>query len=160
MRSARFAPSSGCAYPRALFCACPGLPEKRTDLRFHHVLGDEPHPIWKGDLDQIFFSSRFERVVVFFHRPTRTMIIADALPNLRHHPSALTRATALLMGNTAPGRGWMERFAVRDWQRRRREVDRILAWDIERIVLAHGDLVATRVLDVVRDASAWLPGGH
>lgn len=145
------------AYPKALFCACPERPAKRPDLRFGQILGDEPHPIWKDDLDQIFFSARFEREVVFFHRASGTMITADALLNLRHHPSPITRASAMLMGNTAPGRGWVERFAVKDWRRGRREVDRILSWDIERIVLAHGDLVPERGWQTVRDAYSWLP---
>ena len=145
------------AYPSALFCACPGLGEKRPDLAFAHVLGDEPHPLWAADLDQVFFSARFEREVVFFHRATRTMISADALLNLRHHRSLRTRLVALFMLNLGPGRGWMERIAVKDWKRGRKEVDRMLEWDIERILLAHGDLVLADGRRVLRDAYAWLP---
>lgn len=144
------------AYPKALFAACPGLPEKRPDLGFGHVLGDEPHPIWQSDLDQVFFSARFEREVVFHHRPSRTMICADALLNLKDHPSRLTRVVARLMANTAPGKGWMERFAVRDWALGRRQVDRLLRWDIERIVLCHGALVERDGARVLREAYAWL----
>jgi len=144
------------AYPGALFCACPGLEKKRPDLAFGHVLGDEPHPLWAGDLAQVFFSARFEKEVVFHHPRTRTMICADALLNLRRHPSRLTRLVALFMLNTAPGKGWMERFAVKDWSLGRREVDRMLAWDIERIVLAHGTLVERDGARALREAYAWL----
>jgi hypothetical protein len=144
------------AYPEALFCACPGLPRKRADLSFGHVLGDAPHPLWKDDLDQAAFTARFEREIVFFHRKTRTMICADALLNLRHHPSRLTRATALLMGNVAPGKGWLEYWAVRDRRAARKQVDRMLAWDIERIVLAHGDLVESGGHEALRAAYAWV----
>src|SRR5258708_3960420 len=35
------------AYPQALFCACPGLDRKRSDLAWGHLLGDAPHPIWQ-----------------------------------------------------------------------------------------------------------------
>lgn len=145
------------AYPTALFCACPGLSEKRPDLSFGHVLGDTPHPAWERDLSQLFFSSRFEREVVFFHGRTKTMICADALLNLRHHASLQTRLVALFMLNLAPGAGWMERIAVKDWKLGRAEVDRLLQWDIERIVLAHGDLVPTEGRRVLRDAYDWLP---
>jgi len=144
------------AYPHAVFCACPGLEKKRADLKWGHVLGDEPHPLWRDDIDQVFFSSRFEREVVFFHRATKTMICADALLNLSTHPSRMTRLVARLMANTAPGAGWMERFAVKDWKQGRREVDRMLAWDIERIVLAHGEMVSSDGKRVLRDAYAWL----
>jgi len=144
------------AYPEALFCACPGLPRKRADLTFGHVLGDEPHPLWQSELDQVAFTARFEREVVFFHEKSRTMICADALLNLRRHPSRLTRAAALLMGNLAPGKGWLEYWAVRDRKAARRQVDRMLEWDIERIVLAHGALVDRGGREVLRDAYAWL----
>jgi hypothetical protein len=145
------------AYPDALFGACPGLPRKRADLRFGLVLGDEPHPIWAGDLDQVYFSARFEHEVVFFHRASRTMICADALLNLSRHPSLLTRAVAGLMGNSAPGRGWVERIAVRDHRKGRAEVDRMLRWDIDRITLAHGEQVRQGGHEVLRAAYAWLP---
>lgn len=144
------------AYPKALFAACPGLSDKRPDLTFGHVLGDEPHPIWAKDIEQVNFSSRFEREIVFFQPLTRTMICADALLNLRKHPSRLTRAVSYFMANSAPGKGWMERIAVRDWKLGRRQVDAILRWDIDKIVLAHGALVEGDGREVVRDAYAWL----
>lgn len=144
------------AYPRALFCACPGLEKKRADLTWGHVLGDEPHPIWAADLAQVFFSARFEKEVVFFHDKTRTMICADALLNLSKHPSLRTRIVAFLMANTAPGRGYLERIAVRDRRLGRKQVDRMLEWDIDRIVLAHGGLVDGDGRRVMRDAYAWL----
>ncbi|MBI2393446.1 MAG: DUF4336 domain-containing protein [Deltaproteobacteria bacterium] len=149
------------AYPGALFCACPGLERKRKDLAWNHVLGDEPHPLWAADLDQVFFSARFEKEVVFFHRESRTLICADALLNLSKHSSPITRAAAWLMGNTAPGKGWLEYFAVGGWSSRgrrlaRRQVERMLAWDIDRVLLAHGGLVDRDGWRALRDAYAWL----
>jgi hypothetical protein len=144
------------AYRDASFHPCPGLERKRADLRWDSVLGDVPLPAWAADLDQASFTARFEREIVFFHRRTRTMICADALLNLSHHPSRVTRIVAALMGNSAPGKGWPERIAVRDRALGRRQVDRILEWDIDRIVLAHGELVRSDGRAVVRDAYAWL----
>jgi len=144
------------AYPKALLCACPGLEKKRPDVPWGHILSDEPHPLWKDDLDQVFFSARFEKEVVFFHRASRTMICADALLNLSGHRSRLTRIVSRLMGNSAPGKGYLEYVAVRDWKKARRQVDRMLLWDIDRIVLAHGNLVDRDGRNVLRDAYAWL----
>lgn len=50
----------------------------------------------------------------------------------------------------------MERFSVKDWKQGRREVDRMLAWDIERIVLTHGEMISSDGKRVLRDAYAWL----
>lgn len=144
------------AYPDASFHPCPGLERRRPRLRWSSVLGEEPHAAWSADLDQAPFTARFEREVVFFHRATRTLVCADALLDLSRHPSRLTRFVALLMANRAPGKGYLERVAVRDRALARRQVERILAWDIEGIVLAHGGLVRHGGREVVRDAYAWL----
>lgn len=144
------------AYPRALFAACPGLQRKRADLAWSLVLGDTPRPEWAAELDQLYFSARFEHEVVLFHRATGTLVCADALLNLSRHPSRATRAAARLMGNTAPGKGYLERVAVQDWRQGRREVDRMLEWDTKRIVLAHGALVPEHGRETLREAYAWL----
>ncbi len=144
------------SYPTAVFGACPGLEWKRTDLSFTCVLADQPNPVWAKDIQQVYFSARRENEVVFFHTRSRTMICSDALLNLAEHASASTRFVARLMRNTAPGFGWMERFMIRDRALARRQVDRILAWNIDKIVLAHGTLVDGDGTEVVRRAYAWL----
>lgn len=144
------------AYPGAVFGACPGLEWKRPDLSFSCVLADQPHEAWVRDLDQVYFSARRENEVVFFHAKSRTMICSDALLNLSGHPLATTRFVARLMGNRAPGLGWPERFMIRDRRLARRQADRILGWDIDKIVLAHGPVVEREGREVVRRAYAWL----
>ncbi len=52
--------------------------------------------------------------------------------------------------------GWPERLMIRDRQVARRQADRILDWDIDKIVLAHGTLVLGDGREVVRRAYAWL----
>lgn len=144
------------AYPKAAFYACPGLEKKRRDLKWSGILGDRPESEWKDALDQASLTARFEHEIVFFHRATRTLICADALLNLRNHPSRMTRMAAALMMNTAPGKGWMERFAVTNRTLGRVQADRILEWDIDGIVLAHGDLVPHGGREAFREAYAWV----
>jgi hypothetical protein len=144
------------AYPDATFAACPGLEKKRADLPWSTVMRDEPHPSWEKDLEQVYFSSRFEHEIVFFHRATRTFICLDALLNLRVHPNPMTRMVSRFMMNDAPGKGWMERIAVGNRATARREVRRILEWDIDGIILAHGGVVPSGGRQVFRDAYAWL----
>jgi hypothetical protein len=144
------------AYPKAVFAACPGLDWKRKDLSFSCVLGDQPHPIWKNDLEQVYFSARRENEIDFFHRASGTFLCTDALLNLSTHPELGTRLVARLFGNNAPGIGWLEPFMVRDRKLARRQVDRMLAWEFDRIILAHGDCVQRDGLAVLRHAYAWL----
>lgn len=145
------------AYPAAVVCACPGLERKRRDLTWQRVLGDEPEEEWRGEIDQVFFGARsFENEVVFFHRLSRTLICADAIFNLADHPSRLTRIVARLIGNRKPGATLFERVLIRNRAAARAQVDRMLAWKPDRIVLAHGDLVDADGSEVLRRAYAWL----
>ena len=144
------------AYPRAHFAACPGLEHKRADLAFSSVLGDQPHPIWAEELEQVYFSARRENEVDFYHPKSRTLLVTDALLNLAEHAKRSTRFVARVMGNRAPGVGWLEPFMVRDRRVARRQVDRLLSWDFDKIILAHGTLLPHGGPEVVRSAYAWL----
>ncbi len=145
------------AYPRAETWACPGLERKRRDLDWTGVLGDEPEQAWRGEIDQVHFAARtLEGEVVFFHRASRTLVCADMVFNLAQHPSRLTRLVALLLGNRQPGATLLERAMIRDRAGAREQIDRMLAWNPERIVLAHGALIETDGCAVLRRAYAWL----
>jgi hypothetical protein len=145
------------AYPDALVCACPGLERKRPDVRWHRVLGDDAEAEWRSEVAQVFFGARpLENEVVFFHRPSRTMICADAVFNLGAHPFPLTRVVARLMGARAPGATLFERVLIRNRAAAREQVNRMLAWNAERIILAHGDIIPSGGSEILRRAYAWL----
>jgi hypothetical protein len=152
-----FVPAWSAAYPEALLCCCPGLVEKRKDVRWQHVLGDQPDEGWRSDLEQVHFGARtLEDEVVFFHPRSRTLVCSDMVFNLRRHPSRLTRAAARLLGNREPGATYLEHAMIRNRPAARAQIDRMLAWDFDSIVLAHGEPVLEGGREVLRRAYAWL----
>jgi hypothetical protein len=84
------------------------------------------------------------------------MICCDALFNLSTHSSRFTRAVAALLANREPGATWLEHLMIRDRKAARDQVDRMLAWDIERVVLSHGEMLANGGHEALRRAYAWL----
>jgi hypothetical protein len=142
------------AYPGAHFAACPGLEWKRPDLAFHSILGDVGHPLWRGALEQVYFSARRENEVVFYFAKRKLFICADALLNISTLPQRDARLVARLIGNTAPGVGWLEPFMIRDRRLARRQADRILEWDFDRAILSHGAPVERDAHAVFRRAYA------
>jgi hypothetical protein len=145
------------AYPEALFACCPGLETKRADFAWDRVLGDQPEPEWADELRQVSFAARtMENEVVFFHPASRTMICADAIFNFAEHPSRLTRLVGLALGNRRPGATWLEHVMIRDRAAAREQIDRMLAWRPERILLAHGAPIESDGEAVLRRAYAWL----
>jgi hypothetical protein len=146
------------AYPDASFHGAPGLSEKRPDLPFHGVLGDEPEPGWGQDLEQaIFRGERLLREVVFYHQESRTLIVTDLVQSADSGSPPLTRLVMRLMGiHEKPGVPLHIRLGFRDKAAARASLERVLAWDFDRIVLAHGPVVETGGKGVFREAYAFL----
>ena len=46
---------------------------------------------------------------------------------------------------------------MRDRAAARAAVDRILSWDVDRVIMAHGDVLDAGGYDALRDSFAWLP---
>ena len=70
------------AYPQAVCYAAPGLSAKRSDLRFDIQLDDRVPAAWAGTIDQLLFrGSPVMEEVVFFHRPSATLIVTDLIEN-------------------------------------------------------------------------------
>lgn len=143
------------AYPKALVGAAPGLEAKRKDVAWTNVLGDEPI---SSEFDQVHVSSRtMEHEVVFHHRASKTIVSSDLIFNLTTHPSMATRAVAHLIGWPKPGPTLLEHVLMRKHRvKGREEIDRILAWGAERVVIAHGDPITSDGTEIVRRGFAWL----
>ena len=78
--------------------------------------------------------------VVFFHKPSRTIYTADLFFNIREAEGFLTPLAFRAMGiyqRFAAAKMW--RRWVTDRTAFARSIDKILAWDFDRIVVAHGD---------------------
>jgi hypothetical protein len=149
------------AYPDASVWACPGLEKKRADVRFGRVLGNTPEAAWKDDLEQVFFGAfPMANEVIFFHRKSSTIVCSDFIFNLSAHSSWLTRAVNGVVGHKEPGVTLLERLAIKDRAAARQQVGRVVDWGAERIVLAHGDLVASNAQNVVANAYRWLDVGQ
>ncbi len=151
------------AYPNAKMFASPGLQARRKDLAFDAELGEAPDPGWAGEIDQVLFAgSPMMTEVVFFHRASRTAIFADLIQNLpRDFAKGWRGVVARLAGITEPHPG-----APRDWRTTfldrkaaRAALGRILAWDIERVVIAHGAPAEHDGEAFVRRAFGWLGAG-
>ena len=68
------------AYPRAQLWGPLSTIRKRRDLKFRDPLRDSVPPEWGSDIDQVWFRGSFAMdEIVFFHRPSRTVIVADLI---------------------------------------------------------------------------------
>ena len=146
------------AYPDAGFYAAPGLPEKRSDLPFDGVLGDESELGWTRDLEQaVFRGNRMVREVVFCHQESRTLIVADLVQSADSASPMLTRLEKRLTGTyKRPGMPLPFRLGFRDKAAARASVERILSWNFDRILLCHRPIVESGGKAVFREAYSFL----
>jgi len=147
-------------YPNAETFLCPGLERKRPDIKFEWILGNKPDPRWCNVLDQVVVQGpKYIWEVAFFHRPSKTLILVDLLENIGddfQHPTSLLlrfwwKVVYKMWNNpkAAPEyqMGWGKKDIVKGG------LNKILGWEAERIILAHGELIENDVTNVLR--SAW-----
>jgi hypothetical protein len=146
------------AFPNALLCGAPGLAEKRKDLRFDHVLGADPPPGWPDDVRmELVEGAPFMNEIAFLHRPSRTLVLTDLVFNVERGLENQARIFHRLVGATdrfGPHR--LVRLGIRDRKAARRSIDRILAWDFDRVVMAHGSVVRSGGHALLEQAFAYL----
>ena len=148
------------AFPAIELFAAPGLPQKRPDLRFDAVLGDQAPSAWADFLDQEWFKGfSMMNEVAFCHRASRTLLTCDLAFNLGPEAPLVTRVAFRLLGGYGRlGPTMVERVMIRDGIAARGSIERILAWDFDRIVVAHGAVLETGGREALRAGYRWLLG--
>ena len=147
-------------WPDARLHAPPGLAARKPELHFDSELGDESDPAWTADIDQTIFHGSFVlEEVVFFHRPSRTAFFCDLVQ--RHDSSLATgwkglvlRLDGLVGEHGSTPREWRATFLRRRLAREARA--QVLAWEPERLVIAHGACAPTNATQILSRALAWI----
>jgi len=145
-------------FPGAQTHVCPGVERKQPELDFDWILGDVAPDAWSDDIDQVLVrGTRIIWEIAFYHKPSKTLVLTDLVENI---------------GDRTGGVSWLLKFwfkfVFRMWNKAKpapeyqmgwknkpaaaRSLERILEWDFERVVLAHGDLIETNAKAIVRDA--------
>jgi hypothetical protein len=146
-------------YPNAETFLCPGLERKRPDIHFDWILGNKPDPRWEDLMEQVVVQgTKYIWEVAFFHRPSKTLILVDLLENIgddfEHPTSRYLRfwwKVVFRMWNNPKAApeyliGWGRKEIVS------KSLNKILSWNAERIILAHGELLAGNINEKLRIA--------
>jgi hypothetical protein len=148
------------AWPAARLHAVPALRRRRRDLRIDADLGPQPDPAWADAIDQVVFGgSLLMDEVVFFHRRSRSAVVTDLIQ--RFDPGAvrgwrgwLMRLDGLVGPDGSTPREW--RITFRDRAALRRARDAVLAWQPQRVIIAHGACITEDAPATLARAFAWM----
>jgi hypothetical protein len=173
-------------FPNAELVAMEGLPEKREGdpatkgLKFHHIftaknkLDMKITPEFDDEFTYEYFDAHVNKELVFLHKPSRTLIEADLLFNLpateqyskagvNPRGGILTKIFGGIM-NTQGNMTWQKRFlwygaGSKDRSGFAASAKRIKAWDYDRVIPCHGDVIETGGRTIVNQATAWFTEG-
>ena len=150
-------------WPDATLIVSDGLAQKRPDLDLSNAVSLASMPsAFAGILE----ARRIEGAPsmnewVLLHKPSRTLIVCDLIFNIH----AVKRWSASLIfrmvgawKRCAQSRMW--RFFVKDRAAAAASLAAVMAWDFDRIVMAHGDVVETGGQAALAQATPWMQAGQ
>ena len=144
-------------YPTATCYAPARFSTKVEDLDYVPLSSEAP-VAWSAEIEQVLVEGAPQLdEVVFFHRRTRTLLLTDLCFNMMHSDSFLTRLFMRIMGGYGHfGPSRLARSLMKDKAAVRRDVERILEWDFDRVTVTHGEVLESGGQAKFRQAYAWL----
>ena len=152
------------AFPEARLWGTASTIAKCKTLNFHGALADAPPPDWSGQIDQFYFNnSAFMDELLFYHRASRTAIIADLSQTFseaflaQHWPwwmRPIARLSKMVEGWGYPPIDYRISFRHRDSARRK--IRALISLHPEHVVPAHGEIVRTNGETFLLRAFSWL----
>jgi Domain of unknown function (DUF4336) len=146
--------------PNAELWASPRASGKLKRLPFAGVLGNTPPQIWANDLDQfIFLGNPFIAEVLFLHKKSRTVILADLIQNHRLEKGRPLVNVLLRLDGLAYPNGGVPRDMRLTFTNRKlacQSLEKLLSWDFDKLIIGHGVCIEKDAKPFVEHAFRWL----
>ena len=152
------------AFPDARIWGPETTIEKRQDLTFEPALDVIVPDSWEGELEMLHFTgSSFMDELVFFHRASRTAILADLSENfsedfLKRNWSWWQRLIVPFWG-IGEGKGHAPLEWRLSWFKKksaRAALDKLLNWDPKQVIMAHGEWQRENGRAYLEQSFSWL----
>jgi hypothetical protein len=152
----KYVPEAKARFPKARVLAVPGLREKKPDMPWDGVLapGSDELP---GVKTALVRGAPKLGEVMFLHQASKTMIATDFV---FHYPEpkgwlfrfylSLTRSVGV------PAQTLIMRNMVKDRAALKQTRSELLAWDFERLFMAHGEPIQSGGKAALEKAMSWL----
>ncbi len=146
------------AFPDAVTWASPRARRRARargiDVQFKMDLGPDPPEEWRDEIDQVALPGGIFGELVFFHKPSRTLVLTDTIINIElDKMNQPWRFATWLTGMYHP-RGQLF-FGMRlplllQKKKATAAVERILSWEPQRIILSHGRCFESNAGEILR----------
>ena len=151
------------AFPQADVYLAPGIEgqaDGRIDFPSRPLAGSQGYP-WDEQIATLPVAGSFMTEVVFFDRATRTLILTDLIENFEADKLGSRWMRWLTkVGGVQHPRGSMPRDMRLTFRGQRAQlraaVEKMIGWNPERVILAHGRWYESQGADELRRAFRWL----
>ncbi len=152
-------------YTETISWASPGVRERArkfgVPVVFDRDLGDISEVEWSDELEQMIVrGNKYHEEVVFFHKPSQTLILTDLIENFEARKIPIWfRPLAWLTGILDPdGKAPIDmRLGFLKGKRELRQaVQRMIEWAPERVILSHGRWYAEQGVAELKRAFRWV----
>ncbi len=124
------------------------------------TLGDFPASGWARDIDQMVFRGNpLIEEVIFFHRGSRTLILDDLIQISHRTDGKRLRSRLLRVAGVAYPYGGVPldiEMSFIDRDRARESLERLLSWDFDKVIIAHGRCIEHDGKEFIEHAFRWL----
>ena len=151
------------AFPEATYLLPPRFPLTAEALAPAERLRAAALPeAWAGEIEieRVKGIPAVEEHVVW-HRPSRTLILSDLVFNLalsadEKVPFFLRWVSGI---KVFPATSRLVKLATKDRGAVAKSVERLLSWEIDRVVVGHGEIMADNAKDLLQETLSWARSG-
>ncbi|KAF9033993.1 hypothetical protein BDZ89DRAFT_1012174 [Hymenopellis radicata] len=140
------------AYPDAKLVVVDSLLQRKQDegLEVAGAYGADPEGTeygYEAEIKALYFSGFANKDVAFYHIASKTLVVADLLFNLpgtEQYSKSKQSSKVPLVGKIDPFGGLEKRMLWalgKDKDAMRRDARTVSEWDIQRIIMCHGDVI-------------------
>jgi hypothetical protein len=150
------------AFPDATVWLAPCIREQageRIDFAASTLDRDRGYP-WDAEITTLRITGSYMTEVAFFHRASRTLVLTDLIENFEPHRLGLVMRWVTRLGGVQDPHGGMPRDMRATFARHRSAlraaIETMIAWNPERVILAHGRWYERDGAAELRRAFRWL----
>jgi hypothetical protein len=149
-------------FPGAGVYLAPRIKEQAGDrIDFDAVTMERDHGYpWDREIATLLVAGSYMTEIVFFHRASRTLVLTDLIENFEPSKLSLIMRWLTRLGGVRDPDGQMPRDLRLTFSARKNElraaVEHMIAWNPERIILAHGRWYEKDGTSELRRAFRWL----
>ncbi len=154
-------------YPEAITITPPGLLAKKPDIQSDLILIQDVIE-FDQQLEYFLFSGfavplptgvKELNEIVFFHPASKTLIITDIAFYFDNSFPWLTQLIARILGCYEKLRpSILEKLVIQDKIAVKDSIERILSWDFEQVVMAHGTIIKNEAKQQLKAGYEWFLG--